>query len=223
MQYLIRRAIEKPQFNGNWDGPAWRNANIADIDKFHRAGSDHRPKTQAKLLYDDTGLYAIFRNEDRYVRCTRTENQTLTSKDSCVEVFLQPFENKGYINFEMNCGGAILCYYITDASRSPMQLWKQAEKIPQSLLETIRIYHSMPKTTPVEIKEPVTWTVEYFVPNRFFETYVGPLGDPRSRQWRGNFFKCADESSHPHWASWNAIGEELNFHQPKYFAPIRFE
>ena len=37
-----------------------------------------------------------------------------------------------------------------------------------------------------------------------------------------NFFKCADDSSHPHWASWAPIGEALNFHQPQYFAPLRF-
>ena len=80
-----------------------------------------------------------------------------------------------------------------------------------------------PRCVPVEIAEPVEWAVEYFVPNSVFERYVGSLGDPQKRAWRGNFFKCADESSHPHWASWSPIGQELNFHDPAYFAPMRFE
>jgi hypothetical protein len=50
----------------------------------------------------------------------------------------------------------------------------------------------------------------------------GKLEAPAHRSWCGNLFKCADESSNPHWASWNPIGEELNFHDPRYFASIRF-
>ena len=43
------------------------------------------------------------------------------------------------------------------------------------------------------------------------------------RRWRGNAFKCADETSHPHWASWAPIGEALNFHAPGWFGDLDFE
>jgi hypothetical protein len=223
MQYVIRRAAEKPPLTGEFDHPTWRHADIANIDKFHPRSSEHRPQTQVKMLYDDSGIYAIFRVHDRYVRCVRTENQTDTCKDSCVEAFLQPKPGMGYLNFELNCGGAIMAYYITDPDRRkapPLGGW---HRLDDAQLATIRIYHSMPKTTPVEISDALSWSIQYFVPNQIFETYVGPLGDPSQRQWRGNFYKCADETSHPHWASWNGIGEKLNFHQPEFFAPIRFE
>ena len=41
--------------------------------------------------------------------------------------------------------------------------------------------------------------------------------------WFDTFFKCADESSHPHWASWSPLGAELNFHTPEYFQELYFE
>ena len=85
------------------------------------------------------------------------------------------------------------------------------------------ISHSMPRTVDGEIAGPTIWSVEYFVPNALLETYAGALGPAAQRKWRGNFFKCADESSHPHWASWNPIGPELNFHVPAYFAPFEFQ
>jgi len=33
------------------------------------------------------------------------------------------------------------------------------------------------------------------------EHYVGPLGPLTGQVWRGNFFKCAEDNSHPHWAA----------------------
>jgi len=41
-----------------------------------------------------------------------------------------------------------------------------------------------------------------------------------TKVFRGNFFKCGDETSHPHWASWSPISEELNFHRPETFGSI---
>src|ERR1044072_1241252 len=223
MEYTIRRALQTPELRGQWNSAAWREAEIAPVNWLHPRTGEHRPKTEARLLYDDRGIYVLFRCEDRYVHCTHTEHQSITSRDSCVEAYLEPIPGKGYLNFEMNCGGAVLSFYITDSTRIDPGIFAGKEVLPQRLLDTIRIYHSMPRIVPVEIAEPAEWCVEYFVPNTLFEHYVGPLGPPAARRWRGNFFKCADDSSHPHWACWNAIGEELNFHDPRFFAPIRFE
>ena len=223
MQYLIRRAKTPSTLTGQWDSPPWRDAQIARIGSFHAASSDHRPRASAKVLYDDAGLYVMFRVEDRFVVCTRHEHQTLTSKDSCVEVYFQPFENKGYFNFEMNCGGLLLLFYVTDPTRVSQGIFRRKELVPRSMIDAIKIFHSMPTIPAIELPGPVIWCVEFFVPNLLLETFVGPLGDPAERRWRGNFFKCADESSHPHWASWNPIGPPLNFHVPAYFAPMVFE
>jgi hypothetical protein len=224
MEYLLKRTPTRPELRGDWDSPAWRDATVAHVNQFHRASSNHHPRTEAKVLYDDVGLYVLFRVFDRYVICRRTENQTLTSKDSCVEVYLQPFgAEKGYFNFEMNCGGALLLFYVTDPTRDAATIFRRKVEVPQSLIDTMRIHHSMPRQVSTEITEPVEWRVEYFIPYTLMEHYVGPIGEPSSRRWRGNFFKCADESSHPHWASWAPIGDELNFHVPRYFQPFTFE
>ena len=224
MEYRIRRATAKPELAGRWDGPAWRDADVADVASFHPRSSDHHPKTQVKVLHDNDGLYVHFRAQDRYVICTRSENQTSTHKDSCVEFFIQPLADKGYFNFEMNCGGALLLLYVIDPTRSPAGMLRHKLIVPQSLLDTMRIYHSIPtKTLSAEIAEPVTWQVEYSVPYALFEAYVGALPREGERIWRGNFYKCADGSSHPHWGSWSPIGEALNFHAPATFGTLRFE
>ena len=85
------------------------------------------------------------------------------------------------------------------------------------------IYHSMPARVPDEIPEPIEWRVQLAIPARLLEEFVGSLGDLRGQEWRANLYKCADATSHPQWASWNPIGEELRFHQPRFFGALRFE
>ena len=174
------------------------------------------------MLYDDRGVYIRFEVQDRYIICRHTEPQSPVCRDSCVEAFLQPGLDHGYFNFEINCGGAMLLYYITDARRIDGKL-QGFRPVDAALMAMIRIAHSMPSETPVEIDRPTAWSVELFVPNEVFEAYVGPLEPLGERRWRGNFYKCADDSSHPHWASWSPIGAALNFHAPEHFGEIRFD
>ena len=74
----------------------------------------------------------------------------------------------------------------------------------------------MPKVVDPEVDTPVTWVIQYEVPLALFETYVGSIGELSGQGWTGNFFKCGEMTSHPHWASWSAIGSELNFHRPEF-------
>jgi hypothetical protein len=43
-------------------------------------------------------------------------------------------------------------------------------------------------------------------------------------QWRANFFKCADKTSHPHWLTWNQVVNPVpKFHMPEYFGILEFQ
>jgi hypothetical protein len=143
-------------------------------------------------------------------------------KDSCVEFFVQPIEGKGYFNFEMSCIGTLLLTYIEDPTKTPQGFAKCTE-VPATLGDAVGRHHSLTGPIEDEIADPTVWTVAYHIPWRVFETFVGPLGSPAGKTWRANFYTCADETSHPHWGAWAAIGDELNFHQPARFAPIQFD
>jgi hypothetical protein len=94
--------------------------------------------------------------------------------------------------------------------------------VPWDWAREVRIHHSMPSVVTPEIEKDTEWYIEYRVPLDLFEKYVGPLGPPTGQEWRANFYKCADRSSHPHWAAWAPIGEKLSFHIPWYFGTLRF-
>ena len=214
--YTIRRAQNPPELAGDWDGRAWADIAPLHVDRFHEAGSDHRPVTQAKVLYDEEAVYVLFRVEDRYVRCVDTNRNGRMCCDSCVEFFVEPVAGRGYINFEINCGGTILAHY---NAQSASQKYDPVE-IDEDRLDKIKIFHSMPKVVDPELTDPVTWFVEFRVPYEVMEAYVGPIARGQGIIWRANFYKCGDQTSQPHWAMWNEIPGELGFHKPEHFAPL---
>lgn len=220
MNYTIRKAPGAPVPWLDWEHPAWTVAEALELQHFRPEGSDHRPRTFARLLYDAKAIHGIFRVHDRYVRCVRTEYHSEVWKDSCVEFFAEPKPDRGYLNFEFNCGGAFLCSHIEDPTRTP-DGFKKYTKVPLEIGRQIQVRSTMPPLVEPEIKEPTVWTLQFQIPFAVFEAYVGPLGGLSGQTWRGNFYKCADDCSHPHWASWSPVSE-LNFHLPRCFGNLQF-
>jgi len=221
MEYVVRKATMPIGFCWKWDDAPWKEANIGEVASFRPESSDHRPRVLFKAVYDGNGIGVMFRVEDRYVKSTVTSYNGMVCRDSCVEFFVRPKPDKGYFNFETNCGGALLCSYIEDPTRT-RDGFRKFTRLPPEDGGRVKVYHSMPSSVPEEISEPVTWFNGIFIPFDMLEKYVGPLGDVSGRRWTANFYKCADGTSHPHWASWSPVSA-LNFHLPSCFGDIIFE
>ena len=219
--YTIQKTRAVPPLDLNWQNPAWLAAETLEVKNFRPEGSDHRPQTSARLLHDGRGIHGFFQVHDRYVRCVRTGYGSEVWKDSCVEFFAEPKPGAGYFNFEFNCGGAFLCNHIVDPTRTT-DGFKQFTRLPESVARLFQVGTSLPRVVDPEIAAPVEWRLQFYIPLAVFEPFIGPLADLSGATWRGNFFKCADESSHPHWAAWSPVAE-LNFHLPRCFGEMRFE
>jgi len=191
------------------------------IAHFHSRSSDHRPMVEAALLYDDEHLHALFRVADRYVRSVHTEYDSDTYKDSCVELFVQPHGRAGYFALEVNAGGAFSLRFIEDPTRTSNRFAKWAA-VTAADAGTLKVSHSLSAVVEPERVEPVEWWVEVSWPFAAMEPYCGAVRPVAGRRWRANAFKCGDQTSHPHWASWAPIGDALNFHQPGCFGWLDF-
>lgn len=219
--YNIAYASKPPPLDGRWDDPAWAAAGIAAVNSFHPRSSDHHPRTEARLLYDDDALYLFFMVRDRYVRAVAMDYQGPTCKDSCVEFFVEPAPARGYFNFEFNCVGTTLLYFIEDPA--PAGNWfKKSTAVDATLFKQVRLFHGLRGPIAEEIASPLDWPIACRIPFSLFEHFLGPLPPRTGRSWRANFYKCGSQTSHPHWAAWSPIGEELNFHQPAYFGELHF-
>jgi hypothetical protein len=221
MTYRLNFLTNPPPLNADWSDPAWRGTEELSIAHFRPESSSHRPQTFARLGYTAEGLHGIFLVRDRFVRCQRKHYFDEVWKDSCVEFFVEPKTSGGYFNFEFNCGGAFLCNYITDATRDPQTIWVASQKVPPDLGQLVQVKSSLPALIDPEITTPLDWSLQFFIPFALLEKFTGPLGDIRGQTWRGNFFKCAEEVSHPHWAAWSTV-DEFNFHLPRCFGALQF-
>jgi len=217
-EYIIQTVGIQPEMVGKWNGAAWSNVAAHEIGYFRPESSPHKPVTRFKLQYDSRGLYGIFKVKDRFVRCIHTDYQSDVFKDSCVEIFLEPKAGRGYFNFEFNCGGTLLAYHILDSKRTNGK-FKDYVVLSEEADSLIKRFHSTPATVDPEVLEPLDWYLEFFIPFSVMENFVGPINTEEG--WRGNLYKCGDDTSQPHWGAWSPV-DELDFHRPINFGRLHF-
>ena len=216
---ITDRSLSVPKAQGpiDWDNPPAVPAIVA-IDQFMARGSAHQPKTTARVLHTDDAIHVRFDVEDQYVVVRHDQPNDPVCKDSCVEFFIQPREGQAYFNFELNAGGALWNSY-GEQVEALTKVFPDNGVWPGGL--TVRTSHQ--GLIEPEITEPVSWWAEMTIPLEVFAPAYPDLGPLAGQTWRGNFYKCADGCSMPHWGMWSAILEGSSFHQPQYYAPIRFE
>lgn len=211
MKYIIKKTNENDFANLNWN-----DAEPALINNFRPEGSEHRPETTLRLQYNNEGIFGKFDVKDKFIICVNTENQQPVYQDSCVEFFISPNKVNGYFNFEFNCIGKILSRFKTFNENSISKEILTENDLSKILLET-----TFKEKITEEITEPTDWSLSFFIPFKLLGKYAKEFSTAKGTVWKGNFFKCADKSSHPHWVSWSPV-KELNFHEPDCFGEIIF-
>ena len=205
--------------NADWDKRPWNDFPVESIQHHMGNRPGHFPKTEVKAAYDNTGVFVMFRVEDKYVRAVAEADQDEVYRDSCVEFFFCPGPDlsEGYFNLEMNCGGTMLFHFQT-RPRADRTIIQESDCLRIDRL------HSLPRIVEPEIKEPVTWTVAYRIPVALLEKYRKVVRPAPGAVWQVNFYKCADNTSHPHWLTWAPVDSpKPDFHRPQYFGLLKFQ
>ena len=173
----------------------------------------HRPKVQARTMWDDQYLAVQFRVEDKYVRCKGTEFQDMVCRDSCCEFFVAPFaqsdDDTAFFNFEVNAAATMLLYKckgggcrdttkvtLEDAASIMMASSLTGKKtaadtgmrVPADGWEEDRkLPASDPRLVAPEIQADTTFCIEYHVPWELFAKWHGVQRPTGGAQWRCNF------------------------------------
>lgn len=215
----VSRMKDNPQIDADWNKPAWKEVSPLTLEYYMGDEPVHQPLTQVKIAYDDRALYLIWRVEDRFVRARHTRHGQDVYKDSCVEFFFTPGGDpvkRGYFNLETNCAGAKL--FGVHVQEGPGGRFTAEE------FSSISTATSLQGPIDPEIAGPTTWTLEYRIPFDILEKRTKLEPPAPGVKWRANFYKCADQSSHPHWLTWSPVtNPEPDFHLPKFFGTIEFE
>jgi hypothetical protein len=217
--YSVARLSQPMKIDANWDKAQWKNVQPLDITNYMGAIPGFKPTAQAKMMYDNDNLYVIFNVKDCCVRCLTNKINGPVWEDGACEFFFAPDEKKPllYFNLETNCGGTPLMHY----NLVPR---KESKELSVDDIKKIEIAHTLPQIIDPEMKQPVTWTLEYRIPLAMLEKYA-PLTHPKKGvAWKANFYKIAENSSNPHYITWAEIINEVpDFHKPEFFGKLIFE
>jgi hypothetical protein len=212
--------LERPmKIDANWDKEQWKNVKSVKIEKHMGGMPKFQPVVEAKMMYNDSNVFVIFRVKDRFVQSTVQEYNGQVSENSCVEFFFSPDTSQPlrYFNLEVNAGGTPLIFYISKP-------WNEFVKLSNDDISKIEIAHSLPKKVDPEITEPITWTIECRVPLNMLKKYGSVTTPGPGIQWKGNFYKTGSKTSNPNYMTWSFVDNPTpNFHLPQYFGTLKFQ
>lgn len=170
----------------------------------------YAPVCAGRIARTEGSLVVDFRVSGLDLRAENKEDNGSQWEDSCVEFFVQDPDGQAYYNFEINALGKILACIGPDRNHRTAR--------PAEEMEAIARFASVSKVdTPKEGLQ--NWRVCIIIP---FELIgIDPENPPKSI--RANFYKCGDNTAHPHYVSWAPINTpQPDFHRPEFFGELRF-
>jgi hypothetical protein len=193
----------------------WNALPVATIDHYLWLDNGYRPRVEIRACHSRSSLYLFFKVFESRIRARFTRFQDPVYKDSCVELFIDPFPEKGigYINFETNALGTALIAIGPDRA--------QRTAIGRQDIEGFQIAPSVAR--PIEGAHGAGfWTLAYRLPLGLFEKHYGSRISS-GHIARANFYKCGDETEIPHYGAWSRVeSDSPDFHRPDSFGRLLF-
>ncbi len=176
------------------------------IEKYMWMENGYAPKVEVYLCHDGDRMLVSFKVfEDVVVARERRDNGKIWC-DSCVEMFLRPFDDDDrYINFEFNPYGAAVMSI--GAGREDRQA-------------LVFGYKDRLKVVPRHFDGG--WSLAFEVPfGMLSEIYQREEKIGRGARISANFYKCGDETPYPHFGMWREVESDVpNFHLPEFFGEL---
>ncbi len=173
----------------------------------------YHPLTAFSIAHSGTHIYLDFFVRCNYLRAVNYKNNSDVYQDSCVEFFVSPEGSDYYYNFEFNCIGTIHAAKRIDRHNGTL--------LSDEELDSVKRLPSCGTRPFQEVEGMFSWNIIVAIPLSLIGVTYTP-GNPV--ELRGNFYKCADATSHPHYLSWAPIDTPTpDFHRPEFFGKIILE
>jgi hypothetical protein len=173
----------------------------------------YQPKVRFKIAHTGNEILLKYQVAEKYILAMETHTNGDVYKDSCVEFFIS-LDGKNYYNFEFNCIGTVHIGYGSGR--------KNRKPVPVKLAEKINTKSSLGNQPFEEKKGNFNWEMMIRIP---LETFVFDEIDSFNRlKATANFYKCGDETSEPHFLTWNPVDtKNPDYHRPESFGKVVFE
>ncbi|WP_234536610.1 carbohydrate-binding family 9-like protein [Paenibacillus pseudetheri] len=168
----------------------------------------YNPVVTARLNYSQEDLKLQFKvYEKNPIRTYRNMNDPVY-KDSCIEFFFQPTpdSDQRYMNFEFNANGAILLQIGAD----------RYDRFPITINPAL--FHILSTTDQINDKGEVYWELSFSISWVWVQSYFSDFRAVPGKRIRGNFYKCGDDTTYPHYGTWS----EVHSNKPEFHSSCDF-
>lgn len=196
--------------SGKGDAAAWQQTTWIPLER-RRGNAPYQ--TRAKLLYSETGIYALFSCQDSKISATFQEDFADLWTEDVVEIFLWPNDSESiYFEYELSPLNKELPIIVPnmDGDFLGWRPWHyEGERRTRHATHVAR--DGRGNTTE--------WIAEFFIPYALLK----PLRNvpPKSgTKWRMNMYRVDHDDGSTSW-SWKPV--RTNFHDYKSFGVIQFQ
>lgn len=183
------------------------------IDQVNWKKFSYKPEVKFRIAHTGKEVLLHYKVTEQSVRAMAGDDNGPVWEDACVEFFVSPTGDSCYYNFECNCTGKLLI------QGGPVGDRPLAGK---EVLEKVKRWTSLGSGIFEERMGMCTWEVALVIPvEAFFRQQLTSLD---GCMMRGNFYKCGDKLSVPHYLSWSPIVlPRPRFHSPQFFGLLKCE
>ncbi len=192
-----------------------QNSELNFVDISNWPNFSYKPEVKFRIAHNNMAVFLKFYVTEENILAKKTETNSATHRDSCLEFFIDTKKDGNYYNFEFNGIG------VTHLAYGPSI--KERTFIDANVIENdIKIRSSLGDKPFDEKKGGHSWELVVAIPVSLF-TYDKGL-TLKGLKANANFYKCGDDTSVPHYLSWNPIKTDRpSFHQPDFFGELIFE
>jgi len=211
--YTIYRAAAPLTIDGVLDEPAWQAAPTMVLREARGGGAPQQP-TVARLLWDDTFLYASWVCEDRDIWGTMTQRDDHIYDEEVVELFLDADgDGIGYVEIEVSPRNTVLDLFVLNRDDRWKQLWSWRSEG----LRTAVVVEGDPTRRGTPDRR---WTVEMAVP--LDDLLTAPHLPPQPGDvWWGNVYRIDRAEDGDEFSAWSPVYRGT-FHTPARFGRLLF-
>lgn len=175
----------------------------------------YRPTVQFRIARHQNEIWLKFYVEEAHILAQFSEANSPTHRDSCVEFFIDPLQGGHYYNFEFNCIGTTHLAY--GPGRGERQF------VDKEVIEKyIKTSSSLGDAPFEERSGNHQWEMTVLIQEEAW-TFSKEI-NLQGLVSKANFYKCGDDTSKPHYVTWNAVGtEKPDFHRPEFFGTLKFD
>lgn len=170
------------------------------------------PNVSFVIAYNNDFIFLKYYVKEKEIRVTNNTINGSVWEDSCVEFFISLREGDPYYNFEFNCIGTPRVGYGNSN--------KERVLLDEKDISKINTFSSISK----QGKDNFEWELTVAIPFELFTQHHYPDWIFEGMNCWGNFYKCGDNLTNPHFLAWmNIEHDSPNFHLPAFFGVIAFQ